>query len=192
MFFAALALVPWRLRVEADADHVRVRNVLGDHTVAWALVDRVRFDRTALWASLELANGEPLPCSRCRSSTATRRWQRCDTCGNSTQSAAPSMPAPARLRRATRHECSADPARCRDLAPSNAGQVGRTTAAERLDREEGGHEHSTLGPVCNVSTWWRRTQERDEGWAPERFSIKHATLPTEPKGADGVCDGSEW
>ncbi|MCG5466636.1 PH domain-containing protein [Micromonospora sp. MED01] len=61
LFFAALALVPWRLRVEADTDHVRVRNLLGDHTVAWALVDRVRFDRTALWASLELADGEPLP-----------------------------------------------------------------------------------------------------------------------------------
>ncbi|MCZ7379803.1 PH domain-containing protein [Micromonospora sp. WMMC250] len=61
VFFAALALVPWRLQVEADADHVRVRNLIGDHTVAWALVDRVRFDRTALWASLELTNGEPLP-----------------------------------------------------------------------------------------------------------------------------------
>lgn len=61
LFFAALALVPWRLRVEADSDRVRVRNLLGDHTVAWTLVDRVRFDRTALWASLELANGEPLP-----------------------------------------------------------------------------------------------------------------------------------
>lgn len=59
--FAALALVPWRLRVEAEADHIRVRNLLGDHTIPWELVDRVRFDRKALWASLELTNGEPLP-----------------------------------------------------------------------------------------------------------------------------------
>lgn len=57
----ALALVPWRLRVQADAERVRVRNLLGDVTVPWQVVDRVRFDRKALWASLELANGDAVP-----------------------------------------------------------------------------------------------------------------------------------
>ncbi|MFI7068901.1 PH domain-containing protein [Micromonospora sediminicola] len=61
VFFAALALVPWRLRVQADTRHVRVRSFFGDHTIPWELVDRVRFDRKALWASLELTSGEPLP-----------------------------------------------------------------------------------------------------------------------------------
>ena len=60
VFFAALALVPWRLRVQADTQHIRVRNLVGDLTVRWDLVDRVRFDRKALWASLELTNGEQL------------------------------------------------------------------------------------------------------------------------------------
>ncbi|WP_435585961.1 PH domain-containing protein [Micromonospora aurantiaca (nom. illeg.)] len=59
--FAALALRPWRLRVQADTRHIRVRNLIGDVIVPWELVDRVRFNRGALWASLELTNGELLP-----------------------------------------------------------------------------------------------------------------------------------
>ncbi|WP_238161397.1 PH domain-containing protein [Micromonospora endolithica] len=58
VFFTALTLVPWRLRVHADRDGVRVRNLLGDVTVPWEMVQRVRFDRKAVWASLELTNGE--------------------------------------------------------------------------------------------------------------------------------------
>jgi hypothetical protein len=61
VFFTGLALLPWRLRVQADVERVRVRNLLGDVTVPWQVVERVRFDRKALWASLDLINGDVVP-----------------------------------------------------------------------------------------------------------------------------------
>lgn len=60
-FFTALALLPWRLHVCADVERLRVRNLLGDVTVPWRVVERVRFDRKALWASLDLINGDVVP-----------------------------------------------------------------------------------------------------------------------------------
>lgn len=59
--FAAAVLLPWRLRVQANATHVRVRNLIGDITLPWEVVDGVRFDRKAAWASLELSNDELVP-----------------------------------------------------------------------------------------------------------------------------------
>ncbi|WP_262420775.1 PH domain-containing protein [Micromonospora aurantiaca (nom. illeg.)] len=61
VLFTALALLPWRLRVQADRERVRVRNLVGDVTVPWEVVERVRFDRNAVWASLDLINGDVVP-----------------------------------------------------------------------------------------------------------------------------------
>ncbi|MGY1715804.1 PH domain-containing protein [Geodermatophilus nigrescens] len=45
-------------RVDADADGVRVRNVLVKHELGWDRVRAVRFDRHSSWASLELTNDD--------------------------------------------------------------------------------------------------------------------------------------
>jgi Bacterial PH domain len=49
-----------RSRVDADADGVRVRNILGRHQLAWSSVRAVRFDRQSPWASLLLTNDDEL------------------------------------------------------------------------------------------------------------------------------------
>lgn len=53
-------LLVTRPRVEADADGVRVRNVLGGYQVPWELVRAVRFGRGSPWASLELQDDDVL------------------------------------------------------------------------------------------------------------------------------------
>lgn len=58
---AAVILLFTRPRVDADADGVRVRNVLRTYQLPWSLVTAVRFDRDAAWASLELADDELVP-----------------------------------------------------------------------------------------------------------------------------------
>jgi hypothetical protein len=49
-----------RSRVDADADAVRVRNILGRHELPWTAVRAVRFDRNSSWASLLLTNDDEL------------------------------------------------------------------------------------------------------------------------------------
>jgi len=49
-----------RSRVDADADGIRVRNVLGRHELPWSVVRAVRFDRNSAWASLLLTNDDEL------------------------------------------------------------------------------------------------------------------------------------
>jgi Bacterial PH domain len=49
-----------RPRVDADAEGIRVRNILGSHRLGWELVRSVRFDRSSAWASLLLTTGEEL------------------------------------------------------------------------------------------------------------------------------------
>ncbi len=49
-----------RPRVDADAERIRVRNVLASHELPWSLVRAVRFDRHSPWASLLLSNGDEL------------------------------------------------------------------------------------------------------------------------------------
>ncbi len=49
-----------RSRVDADADGVRVRNIIGTHQVPWAAVRAVRFDDHSPWASLLLADDDEL------------------------------------------------------------------------------------------------------------------------------------
>ena len=47
-----------RSRVDADADGIRVRNILGGHELPWSAVKAVRFDRSSAWASLLLSNDD--------------------------------------------------------------------------------------------------------------------------------------
>jgi hypothetical protein len=49
-----------RSRVDADADGVRVRNLLVRHEVPWTAVKAVRFDRSSAWATLLLSNDDEL------------------------------------------------------------------------------------------------------------------------------------
>jgi Bacterial PH domain len=49
-----------RSRVDADADGVRVRNILGRHDLPWSVVKAVRFDRNSAWASLLLTNDDEI------------------------------------------------------------------------------------------------------------------------------------
>lgn len=55
---AAGLLTLTRPLVEADAERVRVRNIVGGCEVSWGLVRAVRFDRGASWATLELPDDE--------------------------------------------------------------------------------------------------------------------------------------
>ena len=50
-----------RPRVHADADGVRVRNVIGGYELPWSVVRAVRFDRNSPWATLELHDDETVP-----------------------------------------------------------------------------------------------------------------------------------
>lgn len=47
-----------RSRVDADADGVRIRNVVINHEVPWSAVRAVRFDQHSPWASLLLGNDD--------------------------------------------------------------------------------------------------------------------------------------
>lgn len=58
MIGAGILLLFTRPLVEADAEEIRVRNVLGGHRLPWSVVREVRFDRGASWVTLELADDE--------------------------------------------------------------------------------------------------------------------------------------
>jgi Bacterial PH domain len=47
-----------RPRVTADAEHIRIRNVVGGYDLPWHVVRAVRFDRNSPWAQLELHDDE--------------------------------------------------------------------------------------------------------------------------------------
>jgi hypothetical protein len=47
-----------RPRVVADAEHIRIRNVVGGYDLPWSVVRAVRFDRNSPWAQLELHDDE--------------------------------------------------------------------------------------------------------------------------------------
>jgi hypothetical protein len=56
---AALGILAFtRPRVRADAEHVVVRNVVGNFDLPWSAVRAVRFDRNSAWAMLELHDEE--------------------------------------------------------------------------------------------------------------------------------------
>ncbi len=47
-----------RPRVIADAEMIRIRNVIGGYELPWSVVRAVRFDRNSPWAQLELHDEE--------------------------------------------------------------------------------------------------------------------------------------
>ena len=57
---AAFWFLLFRVRVDADANGVRVRGVFRDLTVPWSAVEAVRYSG-APWVALVLTNGEPIP-----------------------------------------------------------------------------------------------------------------------------------
>ena len=56
--FAAGLLLFLRPKVEADANGVRVRNVIGSYDLPWSVVRAVLFERGASFASLELLDDD--------------------------------------------------------------------------------------------------------------------------------------
>ena len=60
LLLGAGILLLGRSRVDADADGIRVRNILGRHELPWSAVTSVRFDRSSAWASLLLSNDDEL------------------------------------------------------------------------------------------------------------------------------------
>ena len=60
LLLGAGILLLGRSRVDADADGIRVRNILGQHSLPWTAVKAVRFDRNSAWASLLLTNDDEL------------------------------------------------------------------------------------------------------------------------------------
>jgi hypothetical protein len=61
VLFALGTLLFTRPRVEADAQRIRVRNIIGSYELPWEVVRGVRFDRGAPWAALELYDDDLLP-----------------------------------------------------------------------------------------------------------------------------------
>ena len=47
-----------RPRVRADADGIKIRNVVGGYDLPWSVVRAVRFDRNSPWATLDLLDDE--------------------------------------------------------------------------------------------------------------------------------------
>ena len=60
LVFGAGVLALGRPRVDADADGVRVRNIVGSYALPWAMVRGIEFQRSSQWAALLLANGDEL------------------------------------------------------------------------------------------------------------------------------------
>jgi len=65
-------LLVGRSRVEADAERLRVRNVLVDHEVPWSAVRAVRFDEHSPWATLLLSNDDELAVSAVQAADGER------------------------------------------------------------------------------------------------------------------------
>jgi hypothetical protein len=65
-------LLVGRSRVEADADGIRVRNVVMNHELPWAAVQAVRFDEHSPWATLLLTNDDELAVSAVQAADGER------------------------------------------------------------------------------------------------------------------------
>ncbi len=61
LLFAGGMLLVARPRLRVDATGLRVRNVVGEKFIEWALVQRIAFPEGANWAQLELADDELIP-----------------------------------------------------------------------------------------------------------------------------------
>jgi len=60
ILLAGAILLFTRPRVLADAQHIEVRNVIGEHSVPWAVVRKIVFERGNPWVSLELEDDDML------------------------------------------------------------------------------------------------------------------------------------
>lgn len=58
LLFAGGIMLTARPRLRADADGLRVRNIVGERSVPWPVVQRIAFPEGAVWAQLELADDE--------------------------------------------------------------------------------------------------------------------------------------
>jgi len=58
LLVAAGILTLTRPRVVADADRIRIRNVLGSYDLPWEVVVAIRFADGSPWASLDLADDD--------------------------------------------------------------------------------------------------------------------------------------
>jgi hypothetical protein len=65
-------LLVGRSRVDADADGLRVRNVVVHHAVPWSAVRAVRFDEHSPWATLLLTNDDELAVSAVQAADGER------------------------------------------------------------------------------------------------------------------------
>src|SRR3712207_6278161 len=65
-------LLVGRSRVDADADGIRVRNVLMNHELPWSAVRAVRFDQHSPWATLLLTNDDELAVSAVQAADGER------------------------------------------------------------------------------------------------------------------------
>jgi hypothetical protein len=61
VLLAAGVLAMSRPRLVADADGLRIRNIVGGYTLPWAVVRSIRFDDHSPWVSLELADDDTVP-----------------------------------------------------------------------------------------------------------------------------------
>lgn len=58
LLFAGGLMLTARPRLQADAEGLRVRNIVGEKFVAWPLIERIAFPEGSVWAQLELADDE--------------------------------------------------------------------------------------------------------------------------------------
>ena len=65
-------LLVGRSRVDADAEGVRVRNVVMNHDVPWSMVRAVRFNQHSPWATLLLTNDDELAVSAVQAADGER------------------------------------------------------------------------------------------------------------------------
>ena len=65
-------LLVGRSRVDADAEGLRVRNVVVNHEVPWSAVRAVRFDEHSPWATLLLTNDDELAVSAVQAADGER------------------------------------------------------------------------------------------------------------------------
>jgi hypothetical protein len=65
-------LLVGRSRVDADADGLRVRNVVVNHEVPWSAVRAVRFNEHSPWAALLLVNDDELAVSAVQAADGER------------------------------------------------------------------------------------------------------------------------
>ncbi len=58
LLFAGGLMLTARPRLRADANGLRVRNIVGERFVRWPVIQRIAFPEGSVWAQLELADDE--------------------------------------------------------------------------------------------------------------------------------------